>query len=357
MTTPAQTPQDPSSQLSDIHAMLDSGHHSVRIEKHTLLIWGLGGALIVIFMEWFGSQNFLKLYWQNNIAIYVMGATALSIIAYIDHHKTKNIRIERGESVSFTQTQLMKLWWVGVGLCILTGFGMAFMNLAIITYPLSLIILGVVFYTHGLFSRQALSLAGFLMLVTAAIGLSLAVSKTLPYITLQYLGISVFGIGLPLFAFLMDKPKKFKTPLQKSVFSLGWLTAVFLPVFIINFISSQVNTPTGTVISLSDFTTNKSKYNTGQYIVSLPTGTKIPLMVSLKGKSLALDNTTTIATHLTATMQISIKDAKPDGRVKVGKADWTDWNKKGWPLWLRQVKADFTSEKGPHAILKMFANF
>ncbi len=347
----------PATQIDNIHAMLDSGHHSVRIEKHTFLIWGLGGAAVVLFMEWFGAQEFLKTYWQNNIAIYAIGAGALSIIAFLDHRKTRDIRKERAESVSFTQAQLIKLWWVAVGLCILTGFGMAFMDLALLTYPISLLIFGAVFYTHGLFSRQPLSLSGVLMVVAAVIGISLAVSKVLPYMTLQYLGISVFGIGLPLFAFLTDEPKRFSTALGKTGFSLGWLMTVFLPVFLVHFIAGQVSTPTGMVIVLSDFTANKAQYSKGRYIVRIPSGTKVPLMVSLEGKSLALDGNAPIAAHVTADIQVSLKDGKPDGRVKAGDAGWTDWDKRGWPLWLKDVKAELTSEKGPHAVLKLFANF
>ena len=57
-----------STQLEAIHAMMASGHRSVRMERHTLLIWGVAAAfLILVVDEIFTPERFPEV-WARALA-------------------------------------------------------------------------------------------------------------------------------------------------------------------------------------------------------------------------------------------------------------------------------------------------
>ncbi len=96
--------------LEDIRSMMDAGQKSIRMEKHTLIYWGITGGLLCTIMPFLLGR--FTGYWTT-ISIFMATITiALATVAVIDYRKTRQIRRQQDRSTSFVQKQITRIWWM-----------------------------------------------------------------------------------------------------------------------------------------------------------------------------------------------------------------------------------------------------
>ena len=113
-------------QIKSIHAMMSNGHRSVRMERHTLVLWGLAGALLIVMMRLFFPPENFDVKWHRTLVVNAISIVVLVSVAIWDFRLTRRSREARDETVSFVQIQLTKVWWSIVALIILIQLGMSF---------------------------------------------------------------------------------------------------------------------------------------------------------------------------------------------------------------------------------------
>lgn len=158
------------SQIEAIQSMLASGHRSIRIERHSLVIWGLAGALLCVIGEMLINHQTLPERWHRAVAVVVLLGSVIFSACWLDFRKTRALRRSRNETVSFVQGQVYKLWWLLLGMGVLLNFAMVFFGGGYMSYTIWIVLIGLGLYVYGLFSEQALEWGGAL-LITLAIGM------------------------------------------------------------------------------------------------------------------------------------------------------------------------------------------
>lgn len=102
--------------IEDIHSMMSSGHRSINIERHTLILWGLAGALLILVVNKLFTPDYIATLWQRTFFSNIFIASVLFLVAILDFRLTQRKREDREETISFVQIQLYKVWWLVVAL-------------------------------------------------------------------------------------------------------------------------------------------------------------------------------------------------------------------------------------------------
>ena len=137
-------------QIEAIHSMLATGHHSVRLERHSLILWGLTAASLIILINAVITPERFPIQWQRSLFSNSFITLVVTTIAFLDFRLTKLKRESRDEIVSFVQIQLTKVWWFLLGLIILINIGMGFFGGGYLFYPIMIILVGLGLYIQGL---------------------------------------------------------------------------------------------------------------------------------------------------------------------------------------------------------------
>lgn len=341
----SQIPTGRNTQLHAIHAMLSDGHRSIRLENHTFFLWGLTAAfLILIVPELFSHQRFpdqsQRILFQNIfISVLLIGAGML------DYRWTRQKREARDESISFAQQQITKLWWMLIALVVILNIGMNVYGGGYLFYGITLILIGLGIYVHGLFSRQMLSWGGGLMIV---LGLSLL--ATSPDISIQeWVGASAFGIGLPALALMVNKTCV--TSLRREVVLSGiWFVLVLTPVVLaFNMLNRSSFDGWPQITYQDDLAMGLDERKNESRIVNLPAGTHVPVIVHIQGDVLKQLETTTIQMQTTRPVSIAIDDGEVQQMLRILDGRWKsalDYRIHDWVL-----KGALSSEGSPEVNL------
>lgn len=305
-----------SEQIEAIHSMMSNGQRSVYMERHTLFLWGIATAGLILFIPTiFSTENFPETA-SRAIASTLTIAVTLFVVGYFDFRKIQLNRETRAETVSFIQTQVTKVWWLLIALIILINLAMHFFGGGYMFYGLLLTLMGIALYIHGLFSKQMLSHAGIVMILLGLLGIGLR----LPFAVLEWLSIFCFGIGWPILALSFNRPGLHTTFLRRIVFSLFWLAIIALPTFAIYNIDKRADVPTAPAISLENF--KRQTQANAREVVTLPAGTTVPLKIELTGDVLKGINSATLPLLLSDSLDLSLKDGKLDGQFRIADGQW-----------------------------------
>jgi len=302
--------------LEDIHAMLQTGHQSIRIERHSLVLWGVTAALLILFVNDLFTAIGFNIRWHKIVAGNLFIGAVLLGVGICDFRLTQHKRRQRNETLSFVQRQVTKIWWMLAALIVVINIGANFFDDNYLFYGITLVLVGLAIYISGLFSEQLLDWAGILLML---IGLTL-LAATLPRTTQEWISASVFGIGLPLLALLIDRPALKQSSVKIGVTTL-WLAAVLLPAAAANQLIRPVKQPVGALISLEDFS-QRPETRTGEWIVRLPVGTEIPLHLKLSGYAMEPIDRRGPSVQLSQPLDMVFVDGQPDGRFRLGEGDW-----------------------------------
>jgi len=305
-------------QIEAIHAMLASGHRSVHMERHTLILWGLATAgLILVATAIFTPERF-PVTWVRAVATTAFISAVLAGVAYLDFYLIRRSRDLRAESISFVQLQMTKVWWLLVGLIVLINLGMHFFGGGYMFYSLVLILMGLALYVHGLFSKQMLTLAGVMMILLGLVSISLR----LPFPLIEWMTVFVFALGWPLLGLTLNMPTLNHSLKYRLLFSLGWLCLVCLPAITIHQLGALEVKLDAVPTPLAEFLQQKHQNGISEQVVTLAAGSSVPLNVELTGDVLDGVNATTLTMLLSQRIDIVLKDGKPDGHFRVANGPW-----------------------------------
>lgn len=335
-------------QIAAIHAMMHTGHRSVRMEWHTLVLWGLAAAGLILGVRELFTPAHFPVNWQRVLAAHVFIALVVSVVGVWDYRWTRRARAQRDETLSFVQRQLIKVWWLMVALVVLINLGMNFFGGGYLFYAIMMALMGIAFYVHGLFSAQMLSWAGLGM-----VGLGLgSILVGLPFPLLEWLTVSVFGLGWPLLALLLYWEQRARSEvedaatdgfdlarlqpgnqqrgwwqngprrLRRPALLLLWLGVITVPVAAQGYRAQHSGAPAQPVITLAQYQT--MSHPPAAVIVQLPAGTVVPVKVAARGALLRGEGRANLPLVLAQPLSISVRDGHPDGRFRIGNGPWQD---------------------------------
>ncbi len=302
----------PELRLETIQSMLFAGHRSVRLERHSLLLWGgVGGFLCAATQPILTVDRFPELH-QRAAALLVWLAFWLGSVACTDYHLTRRTRRLRAETLPFAQHQITRAWWMLLAMGALGSVAMSFHGGAHMVYALWTVLLGLGIYLFGLFSRPLTEWIGLATILLGVAGLASGLS----FGTTRWLAASCFAIGLPLAGFLGARTEH--GPLPVRLLALGfWLLLVAGTPLSLASLSNWTQAPAAISQPLSVL-----KTLAGEQVVSLSAGTEILLRLDLESPLLAAPPLGSLPLILTRPIEVALLDGRPDGRYRLAGGAW-----------------------------------
>lgn len=334
--------------IEDIHSMLASGHRSIQLERHTLILWGLAAAFLILAVPVIFAPEYFELRWQRAVSQNIFMSVLLIAVGVVDFKLTRRVRENRNETVSFVQQQLTKVWWLMVGLIVVINLGMNFFGGGYIFFAVVLLITGVALYVQGLFSQQMLCWVGAMMI---ALGLS-CVALKIPHREMQWIVASVFGLGFPALAWLVHNPSLQTNIAKRSIFSVIWLALVIAPPALAYQMTKHAVAPKLASVTLQEYMNAPLAGAAETQVVRLPAGTTIPINVKISGDVLEGTTKGTIPMKLSSDLELVIENNKPEGRFRVGDGIWKH---RLYNYRIRSVKREvkLSQDSGPQVNMEM----
>ena len=274
------------------------------------MLWGLAGGLLAVFTDWVISEERFPVYWQRAVAEFVWLGLVLSAIGIVDYHYTREYAQARGETLSFTHAQVLKVWWLLIAMGVLITFGMNFFGGGYMVYGMWLVLLGLGLYVHGLFSEQMLEWVGVMMILLGIVPLALK----LPFETIKWLTATVLGIGIPVLSLMLDGGQSHRA-MRRLAQSALWLALVLAPAAVAYQYIESVQWVNAPMVSLEKYLRQHAA--AGEQIVALPAGTVVPVRVEIEGNMLQADQTLSVPLVLSRPLEVVVVDDKLDGRFRL----------------------------------------
>ena len=139
----------------------------------------------------------------------------------------------------------------------------------------------------------------------------------------------------------------------RLLFSLGWLSVVTLPAFVIYQVGALEQKPEVTAIPLAQFLQQDEPSTIGEQVVTLAAGSTVPLQVELTGDVLEGMNVTTLPMLLSQQIDIALKNGKPDGRFRVAQGPWKKYTY-NYRIRDFSMSSSMDPQQGPQVKLKLF---
>ncbi len=325
-------------QLDSIHSMLSAGHRNLRIERHSLILWGISFGGLIFFSDRILTVEQFPNVTQRAIAWLTVLTITLAGVSLLDWQLTRNAKQARDEAWSFIHRQVLKVWWLLMSVGVLMTFAMFFYGGSYMIFAAWLVLAGLGLYVHGLFSEELLEWMGALVI---AIGVSMLAFR-LNYTATQWIAASTLGLGLPLLAAMLDRGRQRTSPLR-LVQSVGWLLCVLIPPLLAQGVAN-VGTPPidAPVVSLAAFQKNPA----AQQIVALPAGSTIPVKFEVSGDLFRAGNTSELPLILNEPLEIVMNDGQPTGLWRFPGENWNLARESNW-LRIPWIKAELIPQTGP----------
>lgn len=328
-------------QLTAIHAMLSAGQRNLRIERHSLILWGLTGGILFLLSETILTPEQIPILEQRALAWLALLATVGTAVGMLDWQLTRRAKLARDEAWSFIHRQVLKVWWLLLAIAALLTFAMFFFGGGYMVCAAWLVFVGIGLYVHGLFSEELLEWAGVLIILIGIASLAFRLS----YETMRWIAAAVFAIGLPLLALLLDRGRH-----RSAVFRLGQILAWLLAVLALPLWGQQhaeaAPLPEGPALSLAEFRQRQDLG--GPLVVALPAGTAIPVEVEVGGDIFALAGQANPVLPLTLGEPIEVltMDGRLTGDARFPGQAWQRARDVRW-ISIPWLKAELTQERGP----------
>lgn len=328
-------------QLNAIHAMLAVGHRNLRIERHSLLLWGIPAGVLFAISDLILTPTQIPSLEQRALAWLGLLAVVLGAIGSLDWWWTRRVKQARDEAWSFIHRQVQKVWWLLMGLATLSTFGTFFFGGGYMVCALWLVVVGLGLYLHGLFSEELLEWVGVVIIL---IGIG-SLFASLPYESMRWIAAAVFGLGLPLLALMLDRGqhRAFTVRLGQMLF---WLSAVLAIPLALEAIALHAALPAEPAISLEDFRRNGPPAD-GSAIVNLPAGTRIPVEFEISGDIFVNSGEKAVLPlTLARPIELLLQDGKLTGSNRFPGEPWQLARQARW-VHIPWLKAELTPDRGP----------
>lgn len=320
-------------QLDAIHSMLSAGHRNLRIERHSLMLWGICFGVLIFFSDRILTVEQYPDLVQRAVAWLALLACSLAGVSLLDWHLTRRAKQARDEAWSFIHRQVLKVWWLLMSIGVLMTFAMFFYGGGYMIFAAWLVIAGVGLYVHGLFSEELLEWTGAFVI---AIGVTMLAFR-LNYTATQWIAASTLGLGLPLLAAMLDRGRQ-RTFGIRLVQSAGWLLCVLIPPLLAERIVSA-QPMDAEVVSLAAFKANPA----ARQIVALPAGSEIPVRFEVSGNLFRTGENSTLPLILNEPVEISMNDGQPTGQWRFPGENWNFARETSW-IHIPWIKAEMSPQ-------------
>lgn len=323
-------------QLNAIHSMLATGHRNLRLEKHSLWLWGMAGGLLFALSDSILTQAQVPDVQTRAVAWLILLALAFGLTGIADWYLTQKVKAARDEVWSFIHRQIMKVWWVLIAIGSLLTFAMFFFGGGYMVCSAWIIIIGLGLFIHGLFSDEVLEWAGGAMVLVGI----LALGFNFPYQALKWLAASIFAIGMPMLTLIIHRPRP---AWSKLLHLIGWMLLTVLPplLFYRYFMTSLPNAET---ISFKAF--QAQRVVPALQVVAIPEGTAVPVHIHVSGDIFQNAPDLVVPLRLAKPVEIVMRDGKPTRQVRISGNSWAPSNEAGW-LRIPWIRAEMTPSTGP----------
>lgn len=214
----------PQQQLDAIHSILSAGHRNLRVERHSLVLWGISCGILLLFRDDIFTAEQLPSLAQQGVAWLILLTLTISGVALIDWHLTRHVKQARDETWSFIHRQVLKVVWLLMSVGALLTFATFFYGGGHLLLAAWVVLCGIGLYVHGLFSEELLEWIGALII---AIGIGMLVLR-LDYLEQKWLASSTLGLGLPLLSLMLDRGRE-RAAKIRLLQSAVWLLCVLTP--------------------------------------------------------------------------------------------------------------------------------
>jgi hypothetical protein len=310
-----------SQQLDAIASMMASGQRNLRMERWSLVLWGLAGGLLFLFSESILTPVQLPDLQQRALAWFLLIAFVLAAVGTADWHLTRRAKQARDEVWSFIHRQVLKVLWLLMGIGALLTFAVFFYGGGYMLYTAWLVLVGTGLYVHGLFSEETLEWAGAMIILMGIAMLATQQSAQ----NLKNIATSVFGIGLPALALMLDHGQV-RSKTYRALQALGWAGLVLaIPLAVARWpVHEQM--AQSPALSLQEFqrTANAAGTAKGGQAIHLPAGTAIPVQVEIGGNLFEAPATPMVLPLvLKNPMELWMVDGKLTGAARTPGAAWS----------------------------------
>lgn len=298
-------------QLHAIQSMLASGHRSVHLERHSLLLIGGVGGFLCGATEWIITAERFPDNRQRALALLLWLGFWLGGSSFLDHRLTHRARLRRAETLPFAQAQITRAWWMLLSVGSLGSFAMFFYGGGAMIHGLWIVLLGLGIYLFGLFSRPLVEWIG---LSTILLGVA-ALATGLPFGATRWLNASCFAIGMPLAGWLAARVDARGLARRLAALAL-WIALVVAPPLL--FAAMALTDPPAGPLTAPD----SAAIADGERIVRLEPGTRLPLRIDLESPILSASPQAELGLTLTLPVEVALRDGQPDGRYRIADGAW-----------------------------------
>src|SRR5512135_542171 len=99
-------------QLDAIHSMLHAGNRNLRIERHSLVLWGLSCGAVILGSNYILTREQFPVEQMRAFAWLIFLGLTVSGVATVDWHLTRRAKLVRDEAWSFIHRQVLKVMWL-----------------------------------------------------------------------------------------------------------------------------------------------------------------------------------------------------------------------------------------------------
>lgn len=305
-----------SQQLDSIHSMLAAGQRSLRIERHTLLLWGLSCGAIILASDRILTPEQFPVLEQRALAWLIFLVLAVSAVALADWHLMRRAKLVREETWSFIHRQVLKVMWLLMAVGVLLTFATFFYGGGYLIYAEWVVLFGVGLYVHGLFSEELLEWVGALVI---AIGICM-VAFRLSYTDMQWIAASTLGVGLPLLSRMLDRGQV-RAARVRLAQSVGWLLCVLMLPLLAHAFNTPAAVADAPLVTLAEFRQQADAHRA----VSIPAGTSIPVKIEVSGNLFRSADSVTFPLVLNEPLVVMMNEGKPTGEIRVDGGEWLRW--------------------------------
>jgi hypothetical protein len=328
-----------SQQINAIASMMASGQRNLRMERWSLVLWGLAGGLLFLFSESILTPAQLPDLQQRALAWLLLIAFVLGAVGTADWHLTQRAKQARDEVWSFIHRQVLKVLWLLMGIGALLTFAVFFHGGGYMLYTAWLVLLGTGLYVHGLFSEEMLEWAGALIIL---IGIAMLATQQSAE-NLKNIATSVFGIGLPALALMLDHGRM-RSKAYRAMQTLGWAGLVLAIPLAAEGWSVRDSTLQSPVVDIQEY--QRRGGAPGAQAIQLPAGAAIPVHLELTGD---LFDAGTVPLMLSLVlkqpMQLQMIDDKLTGAARQPGGPWS--KRPQTRINIPWVKGEISPQTGP----------
>lgn len=329
-------PINATEQLNAIHSMLATGHRNLRMEQHSLWLWGIAGGSLFALSDSILTQAQIPDVPTRAASWLVLLALVFGGVGIADWHLTQKVKTARDEVWSFIHRQIMKVWWLLITIGSLLTFAMFFFGGGYMVCSAWIVLVGLGLFIHGLFSDELLEWAGGAMLMIGILSLSF----NFPFQAMKWIAASMFAIGMPTLTFMTYQPHPAWLKLLRL---LAWVLLILLPPLIFHRYF-MISTPDAEVVSLRDF---QAQHRIPEsQVVTIPENTVIPVHIQVSGDIFQHNPDLILPLTLAKPMEIVMKNGKPTRQVRFSGNSWQTSVEAGW-ISIPWIQAEITPATGP----------